>query len=85
MPFELLSQRKQLEVDPGHGVRKLRNGKRGADARDNIFALRVGKVLAERERHTRGRIPGEAHARAAVHSAIAEHHGLHRHGSSHVL
>ena len=67
----------QLVVDLGHGALELADGKRRADAGDDIFALRVHQVLAEEDVLAGGGIAREADAGAGVFAEVAEDHGLH--------
>ena len=55
---------------------------RGADAGDDIFALRVHQELAVKLFHAGGGIAGEADAGAAGLAQVAEDHGLHVDGGA---
>ena len=51
----------------------------GAHAGDHVLPLSVRQEFSEEAPVSRGRIPGEGHARTAVVAHIAEGHGLHVH------
>ncbi len=78
-------RRHQGFVSPGDaGLHRLqRIG--GKLARDDIFALCAGKILAKRLNIARRRVSAEQHSRAAAVIQIAEHHGLHGHGGSQIV
>src|SRR4026209_714750 len=53
-----------------------------ANARDDIFALRVEEILAVKLLLTGGRISGEGHASSTLLAHVAKYHGLHVHGGA---
>ena len=62
--FELPGDGAELLVGLGHGLLKLADVQRSADAGDDVFALRVHQVLAEEDLLAGGGIAGEADAGA---------------------
>ena len=72
----------ELVVDLGHGLLEFADVQRGADAGDDVFALRVHQVLAEEDLLAGGGIAREADAGAGVLAEVAEDHGLHVDGGA---
>ena len=61
---------------------RLTDGHRGADAGDNVLALRVHQILAEEGVLAGGRVAGEADAGAGGVAHVAEDHALHVDGGA---
>ena len=76
MFFQRVDDFLELLVDGGIFLFQRGNGLRSADARDDVFALRVHKVLAEQTLFAGGGVTGERDARAGGVAHIAEHHHL---------
>jgi len=67
----------ELLVNFGEYFRHLSNGHRRAHARNNVFALRVGKEFAHKPLFARSGITRKRNARSAVVAHVAERHHLH--------
>ncbi len=83
MPLQLPGQVHKLCIHRRHLLPKFRDRHGRAHAGHDVFALRVGQILGEDVRLSRGRIARETHACAAGLAAIAEDHCLHCNCSSH--
>ena len=96
--LELLLDGIELGEDGGHGLgqglacglltlRELLTGqgKGGVGAGHDIFALGIGKPLAEEDLGPVHRVAGEAHTGGAALAHIAEDHGLDVHRGAHVI
>ena len=77
MIFEDLADFLELLVHIREDVCHLRNGHRGADACDDVFALGVGQELAHEALFAGRGVTRERDARAAVVAHVAERHHLH--------
>ena len=78
--LEPVGDGEQLVVDLGHAALEVVDVLRGADARHDVFALRVGEELGVEAALTRARIAREADAGARGLAEIAEHHRHHGQG-----
>ena len=77
MIFKNLADFLELFVNLGEHVLHLRNGHRGAHARDDVLALCVGEEFAHQSLFARGGVTRERDARAAVVAHVTERHHLH--------
>ena len=75
--FKDLADFLELLVHFGEDFRHLGDGHRGADARNDVFALRVGEEFAHQALLAGGGVARERDARAAVVAHVAERHHLH--------
>ena len=75
--FKDLADFLELLVHFGEDFRHLGDGHRRTDARDDVFALRVGEELAHEPLLARCGVTREGNARAAVVAHVAERHHLH--------
>lgn len=82
MRFEDLADFLELLVHFGEDFRHLGDGHRGADARNDVFALRVGEEFAHQALLAGGGVARERDARAAVVAHVAERHHLHVDGGA---
>src|SRR5439155_935698 len=74
--LEQLGDVRELFIYGGEGLSELRDRHRGADASDDILALRIREKFPIQLLLTGRRVPGEGHARAGIGSHVPEDHRL---------
>ena len=76
MLFQRLANVQELVVNVGHNFLHLRNGHGGANACNDVFALRVHKEFAHKAGFAGGGVTRKRNAGAAVVAHVAERHHL---------
>ena len=77
--LEAIGDFAELPVALGHDAFKLANGRRRADAGNDVFALRVDQKLTVEFLFSSRGIAREPHAGARSVTHVSEHHSLHVH------
>ena len=80
--FQGLGDAHELVVHFGHLLMQLGDGLGGTDTGHHVFALSVEQVLTVELLLTGGGVAGEGNAGTGGLAHVAEHHGLHVHGSA---
>ena len=74
MVFQVVRDGLELIVDLGHILLQLADGAGGADAGNDVLALRIDQVLAKEGLFAGGGVTREGNARAGEVVQVAEHH-----------
>ena len=83
--LQFVAQFVELLVEPRHFFFHGVNGLGCADARNDVFTLRIDQVLAVDPSFAVGRVSTKCDAGGAIGSFVSKHHGLHVDPGSRVL